>query len=69
MSSLPRISHHLFVEAVGHQEPRPKPVRLEKPAPLLQGIATAIPLELLESAEPTPAGAAPLRAEVCPTPS
>lgn len=67
MSSLPPTSHQSFVEASGPQEQQPKPVRQEKPSKLLDGIATAIPFELLESIDPAPAGAAPPRAEICPS--
>jgi hypothetical protein len=69
MSSLSLISNHLFIEAAGRQDNRRKPARDEKPANLLDGIATAIPLELLEATEPIPADTTPLRTDACPSPS
>jgi hypothetical protein len=68
MSSLPLISHHLFVEAVGQEEtPKPRPARQERTSVLLKGIATALPLELLDPSEPLAAeNARPLRTTPCP---
>ena len=57
MNSLPHISHHLFVEAVGHERATVKSsdvpdVRADKN---VSGLATAIPVELLDSSQPMPA--------------
>jgi hypothetical protein len=56
MSSLPLISHHLFVEAASHEDHSPRKVA-ETPPVLVKGIATAVPLELLTADEPLPAKA------------
>ena len=68
MSSLPLISHHLFVEAASQESPKqPRPTRSEKPSVVLRGIATALPLELLDPNESLPAEATrPLRASTYP---
>lgn len=68
MSSLPLISHHLFVEAAAQTAPKPpRPARSEKPTVLLHGIATALPLELLGPTESLPAeDTRPLRSTLCP---
>jgi hypothetical protein len=55
MSSLPFISHHLFVEAVGndsHTQEEPRR-RQKRPADLID-CSGPIPLELLEGANPVP---------------
>jgi hypothetical protein len=59
MSSLPFISHHLFVEAVNgnHQRSR-KRTQEDQSAITLKGIATTLPLELLEVVRPMPSCAA-----------
>lgn len=53
MNALPVISHHLFVEALepkaAHSEPEPRPSNI-----MLKGIATALPLELLDVFCPVP---------------
>ncbi len=57
MSSLPLISHHLFVEAAAGKDRVPrKPERSAQPPVTLKGIATSLPLELLEAVQPLPAG-------------
>ena len=66
MSSLPLISHHLFVEAASHEENAALKAA-EKPSVLRKGIATALPLELLDTDEPLPPEAArPLRTAIYP---
>lgn len=53
MSSLPFISHHLFVAAAGQEgQARRKPVRREPPAPGPNDDLEAVPLALLESGNP-----------------
>ena len=68
MSSLPLISHHLFVEAASQEEKAPRQRgRDKKSSVLLSGIATALPLELLDPGEPLPPETArPLRTSICP---
>jgi hypothetical protein len=63
MNSLPRISHHLFVEAVGHEGASAKASDVSDPSHVsniradknVRGLATAIPLELLDSSQLKPA--------------
>lgn len=58
MSSFPLISHHLFVEAAaGKDRPTRKPERASPPPVTLKGIATTLPLELLEAMQPLPLSA------------
>ena len=57
MSSLPLISHHLFVEAIDGEKHRKTPVT-EPPTVTLKGIATALPLELLEAVDAVQVAAA-----------
>jgi len=65
MSSLPLISHHLFVQAVGHEERAPREATRERKPPMtLKGIATALPLELLDSVNELPPAARKLRASL-----
>jgi hypothetical protein len=66
MTSLPLISHHLFVAAVGNEaRARVKPVRKEASSLGLTRHATAIPLQVLARAQPLPARAThPLRASL-----
>ncbi len=68
MSSLPLISHHLFVEAASPEGKAPRQKERDKRSSvLLKGIATALPLELLDPGEPLPPETArPLRASICP---
>jgi hypothetical protein len=59
MSSLPFISHHLFVKAVNGSRQRARKQPQEDPSAItLKGIATALPLELLEAVRPMPSCAA-----------
>jgi len=51
MSSLPLISHHLFVAAIGHQGGSEPP---ETSSPEPTGTASAIALEVLDGTEPRP---------------
>ena len=64
MSSLPLISHHLFVAAIGHQaDSQPAQISAREPA----SKPAAISLEVLDWTEPLPERAArPLR--VAPNP-
>ena len=55
MSSLPLISHHLFVAAIGHQADSP-PVEISSPEP--GNKPGAISLEVLDWTEPLPERAA-----------
>ena len=51
MNSLPLISHHLFVAAIGNEgRVQEKPTRQEEPPDDLSGHATAIALEVVEGA-------------------
>ena len=54
MSSLPLISHHLFVAAIGHQADLPAEVSSQEPV----NKAGAISLEVLDWNEPLPERAA-----------
>jgi hypothetical protein len=59
MSSLPCISHRLFVAAVGNEGSTPvKTTQNQSPLATAPGCVTAIPLELLEPARPSPTPAA-----------
>ncbi|HSU56057.1 MAG TPA: hypothetical protein VLT36_18515 [Candidatus Dormibacteraeota bacterium] len=61
MTSLPLISHRLFVAAAG-SESAVRPAREQQSFGNAQGCATAIPLELLQAEKkPAEAGARPLR--------
>jgi hypothetical protein len=67
MSSLPLISHHLFVEAASQEKAPRQRGRDKRSSVLLNGIATALPLELLDPGEPLPPETArPLRTSICP---
>jgi hypothetical protein len=53
MNSLPFISHHLFVAAVGNEGPRQeRPVRSGGPFAGSADEATVVPLELVDAREP-----------------
>ena len=64
MNSLPFISHHLFVAAIGNEgRAHQRPTRYERPSAGAADPAIAIPLEVLDSRKPLPVGAIrPLRA-------
>jgi hypothetical protein len=72
MNSLPFISHHLFVAAIGnegHAHERlthyERPARQEQPPFGMADSGSAIVLEVLAGREPLPSGASrPLRASV-----
>ena len=66
MNSLPFISHHLFVAAVGNEGPRQgRPTRRDQPLAGPAEPATAVPLEVLDAREPMPESAArALRARI-----
>ena len=66
MNSLPIISHHLFVAAVGNEGQRQgRPTRRDRPIAGLAEQATAVPLEVLDARESLPEGAArALRARI-----
>ena len=69
MSSLPCISHRLFVAAVANEGSAPgktNPDPSENQLPTAPGCVTAIPLELLESGKPHAPAARPLRTPVVP---
>jgi len=52
MNSLPLISHRMLAAAAVGDEPTPaKPTRHQQPAAPPAGVATAIPLELLNAAK------------------
>jgi hypothetical protein len=58
MNSLPFISHHLFVAAVGNEGRRQeRPMRRDRPFAGPAEQATAVPLEVLDAREPMPKGA------------
>jgi hypothetical protein len=58
MNSLPFISHHLFVAAVGNEGRRQeRPMRRDRPFAGPAEQATAVPLEMLDAQEPMPEGA------------
>jgi hypothetical protein len=63
MSSLPSISHHLFVAAVGQDDRSVgKPLRQGSQSGPLEDPSQELPLEMLEAGQPLPAGVArPLR--------
>lgn len=55
MSSLPLISHHLFVEAASGKVRTSRKSEDSARRPVtLKGIATSLPLELLEAVQPMP---------------
>ena len=64
MNSLPFISHHLFVAAIGNEgRVREMPTRHERPSAGAADLASAIALEVMDDRKPLPAGTArPLRA-------
>jgi hypothetical protein len=66
MNSLPLISHHLFVAAIGSESRAPeKPRRQEKSSAALVGRAIPVALEVLDAASPMPnGGTRTLRASV-----
>jgi hypothetical protein len=65
MSTLPFISHHLFVAAMDRQSSR-KPSKMSSPEPA--GSTSAIPLEVVDWSEPaTETSARPLRASPDPS--
>ena len=66
MNSLPFISHHLFVAAIGSEgRAHERPTHHEKPSVRLADPASAIALEVMDDRKPLPAGAVrPLRASV-----
>ena len=58
MNSLPLIHHHLFVAAIGNEDrPSPRPGRAEQRSVELDGPASALAWEVLDSDKPMPAGA------------
>ena len=62
MSSRQLISHRLFVEAAGQdRREAPRPEREESRPGRLPGLATAVPLELIEAAAALPSESMPLR--------
>jgi hypothetical protein len=66
MNSLPFISHHLFVAAIGNEaRAHARPTRHDRSLVGPADPASAIPLELLDGRKPLPAREArPLRASV-----
>ena len=66
MNSLPSISHHLFVAAIGNEgRAHDRPGRLERPSVGPAAPASTIVLEVMDGRKPLPGGAArPLRAFV-----
>ena len=66
MNSLPFISHHLFVAAIGNEgRAHERPTRHERPSVGPTDPANAIALEVMDGRKPMPAGATrPLRAAV-----
>ena len=66
MNSLPLISHHLFVAAIGNERRAyEKPTRQERPSAGVASPASAIALEVLAGRKLVPAGATrPLRTSV-----
>jgi hypothetical protein len=71
MSSLPFISHHLFVEAVASEAGADaQPACYDGPSGELGAPASIVPLELISDQEPLPVGAIlPLRTPVPQAPS
>jgi hypothetical protein len=58
MSSLPFISHHLFVAAIGNEGRRQwKPARHERPFAAPADQASAIALEVMDARKPMPEAA------------
>ena len=66
MNSLPFISHHLFVAAIGNEgRAHERPARREAPFVGAADAASAIALELMDGQKPLPTGAVrPLRVSV-----
>jgi hypothetical protein len=66
MNSLPLISHHLFVAAIGNEgRAHARPTRHDRPAGQPADPASAIALEVMDGRKPLPAGAArPLQASI-----
>ena len=66
MNSLPFISHHLFVAAIGNEDRAPeRPTRHERPSVGAADPVSAIVLEVMDGRKPLPVGAAcPLRTSV-----
>jgi len=66
MNSLPFISHHLFVAAIGNDgRGTARPTRHERPSAGPAEPANAIALEVMDYCRPLPAGATrPVRASV-----
>ncbi len=66
MNSLPFISHHLFVAAIGNDgRAHVRPTRQERPSVAAAAPASPIALEVMDGRKPLPAGAArPLRVSV-----
>ena len=61
MNSLPFISHHLFVAAIGNEgRAHPRPTRCERPSVGPANPASVIALELMDNRKPLPVGAARL---------
>ena len=66
MNSLPFISHHLFVAAIGNEgRAHERPTRYERPFVKSAAPACTIALEVMDGRKPLPTGSArPLRASV-----
>jgi hypothetical protein len=66
MNSLPFISHHLFVAAIGNEgRAHAKPTRQERPSVGAAYTASAMALEVMDDRKPLPVGAArPLQTSV-----
>jgi hypothetical protein len=66
MNSLPFISHHLFVAAIGNEgRAHERPTRYERPSVGAAAPASAIALEVMDGRKPLLSDAArPLRASV-----
>jgi hypothetical protein len=66
MNSLPFISHHLFVAAIGNEDRgQEKPARPERPFIVPSDQASAIALEVMDAQKPMPEGATrPWRARI-----
>jgi hypothetical protein len=69
MNSLPFISHHLFVAAIGNEgRAHARPTRQERPSVGAAAPANAITLEVLNGRKPMLAGSGrPMRIEVAQT--
>jgi hypothetical protein len=58
MNSLPFISHHLFVAAIGNEgHPRARPTRHERPSVRVADPASDMALEVMAGRKPWPTGA------------